>query len=266
MSERHLALRLQYDGSAFHGSQRQAGQATVQETLEEAIGQLTQEAHRTAFAGRTDTGVHALGQVVAVRTRSALPLEQWIRGLNHLLPPQVAVQDAREVPPDFDPRRDARSRTYRYDWCPARNRQPLLEPRAWVFAGQVNFPALRDGAARLIGEHDFASFCAKPGNRGTVRTMDAVEVGDFVEDGVERIHLTFRGASFLHHQIRFTVGQLVRIGIGKAEPAVIDRLLQEPVIGTAGPKAPAQGLVLVRVRYDTPELADWNDDEDVRPV
>jgi len=234
--------------------------------LEEAIEALTHRPHRAEFAGRTDAGVHALGQVAVISTTKELPLDRWVRGVNHFLPAAVAVQDAREVPRDFDPRRDATARTYQYDVWLAANRQPLLERRAWVFAGRLQLSRMQEAAAQLVGEHNFASFCAKPGNRGTVRTMDAVEVGDFVEDGVERIHLTFRGASFLHHQIRFTVGQLVRIGIGKAEPAVIDRLLQEPVIGTAGPKAPAQGLVLVRVRYDTPELADWNDDEDVRPV
>lgn len=225
--------------------------------MEQAIEALTQRPHRAEFAGRTDAGVHALGQVAVISTTTELPLARWVRGVNHFLPAAVAVQDAREVPYDFDPRRNATDRTYQYDVQLAANRQPLLERRAWVFRGRLQLSLMREAAAQLVGEHDFASFCAKPGEAGTVRILQHVEVQAFPETGGERFRFSFRGESFLHHQVRLTVGQLVRIGLERAEPSAIGRLLAEPKIGSAGPKAPAQGLVLVGVGYSIPELADW---------
>ena len=266
MPQRRIALRLQYDGSAFHGAQRQAGALTVQESLEDAIEALTQCPHRTAFAGRTDAGVHALGQVAALSTDAILPLRRWVRGCNRFLPATLAVQDAREVPDTFDPRRDARDRSYRYDVWLAGNRQPLLDTRAWVLNGRLDLPAMRRAAADLVGTHDFASFSAKPGARETVRTLQQVELEALQRDGLSGIRFSVQGESFLHHQVRMIVGQLVRIGLGKADGGAIGHLLAEPTVGAAAPKAPAEGLVLVRIRYDLPELADWNDDEDVRAL
>jgi len=238
----------------------------VQEALEQALAALTGEPHRTDFAGRTDAGVHAVGQVAAFTTSRERPLARWVQGLNHFLPPAVAVQDARIVPLEFDPRRHARDRTYRYDVRLATVRQPLWAGRAWVFRGRLDQAAMRDAAARLLGRHDFASFCAKPGGADTERTLAHVALAPLGEDGRTGVRFVFRAESFLHHQIRLTVGQLVRVGLGRAEPAVIDRLLARPRIGAAGPKAPPQGLTLMRVGYSLPALADWNDDEDVCAV
>lgn len=263
MPQRRIALRLQYDGSAFHGAQRQAAALSVQESLEDAIEALTQRPHRTVFAGRTDAGVHALGQVAAFSTDATLPLRRWVRGCNHFLPATLAVQDAREVPDTFDPRRDARDRRYRYDVLLAATRQPLLEPRAWVLNGRLDLPAMRRATAGLVGTHDFASFSAKPGDCETVRTLQQIELEALQRDGLSGLRLTVQGESFLHYQVRMIVGLLVRIGLGKADGGAIAHLLAEPTVGAAAPKAPAAGLVLVRIRYDLPELADWNDDEDV---
>ncbi len=266
MVQRRIALRLQYDGSAFHGAQRQAEAASVQESLEDSIEALTQRPHRTAFAGRTDAGVHALGQVATFSTDATIPIHCWVSGCNRFLPATVAVQDAREVPDTFDPRRDARDRRYRYDVWLAATRQPLLETRAWVLNGRLDLPAMRRAAAGLVGAHDFASFSAKPGARETVRTLQQVELEALQRDGLSGLRLTVQGESFLRHQVRMIAGLLVRIGLGKADGGMIGRLLAEPTVGAAAPKAPAAGLVLVRIRYDLPELADWNDDEDIRPL
>ncbi len=234
--------------------------------MEDAIEALTQRSHRAEFAGRTDAGVHALGQVAVISTTKELPRDRWVQGVNHFLPSAVAVQDAREVPSGFDPRRDATDRTYHYDVRLAATPQPLRERRAWVFSGGLRLPLMQEAAAQLVGEHDFASFCAKPGEAGTVRTLHEVGVQAFPEAGGDRFRFTLRGESFLHHQVRLTVGQLVRIGLERVEPSTIGRLLAQPEVGQAGPKAPAQGLVLVRVGYRIPELADWNDNEDVCTV
>ncbi len=259
-SWRRIALRLQYDGAPFAGSQRQLGQPTVQAALEEAVAALTAERLRADFAGRTDAGVHATGQVAAITSNAALPPRRWRSGLNHYLPRSVAVQQAREVPLDFDPRGWACDRTYHYRIALADVRQPLREGWAWVQRGALDRRRMQAALDRLIGEHDFAAFAAAPSRPGTVRTMQEARV----EETAEGFRFVFRAQSFLPHQIRRTVGQVVRIGRGDEAPDRIDRLLAEPRTGSAGPTAPPQGLILVRVRYALAQLADWNNDhEDV---
>lgn len=254
-SRRRIALRLQYDGAAFAGSQWQRGQPTVQAALERATEALTGSAHRVELAGRTDAGVHAIGQVAALTTESALPLDRWTAGLNHFLPAGLAVQAAREVPLHFDPRRDACDRTYWYSVRLANVRQPLWQRRSWVVRGPLDVQRMQDALTLLVGEHDFASFAGKPSRPGTVRTMLEAKV----ESMGESLRFVLRAHSFLPRQVRLTVGQVVRIGRGELESALVPRLLAEPRMGAAGPAAPAEGLVLARVRYSMAELADWNE-------
>ena len=252
---RRIALRLQYDGSTFAGSQRQRGPATVQEALEAAAVALTGLPHRVDFAGRTDAGVHATGQVAALTTTSSIPPERWLGGLNHSLPAAVAVQAAREVPLDFDPRRSARDRTYCYSVRVSPVRQPLWERRVWVLPRPPALAAVREALEKLVGEHDFAAFSGRPPPSGTVRRMLEARV-----DGERKeLRFLFRAQSFLPQQVRRTVGQVVRIGQGAATPALIDELLETPQGAAAGPAAPPQGLVLVHVRYTLAELADWEE-------
>ena len=260
-SPRRIALRLQYDGAAFAGSQLQRGRPTVQAALEDACLALSAAPHRADFASRTDAGVHATGQVAAVTTTSTLPLTRWVGGLNHFLPPAVAVQAVREVPLDFNPRRWATARTYAYHLRISPVRLPLWESRAWVLAAPLDVSRMEAALAPLEGEHDFASFAARSPPSGTLRTVDEARL--HVRAPTFRFHL--RAQSFLPQQARRTVGQVVRIGRGAAEPTVVARLLAEPRCGAAGPAAPPQGLVLVHVRYALAELQEWDhDDEDVR--
>ena len=257
---RRIALRLQYDGAPFAGSQRQRDRPTVQSALESAAEALTGCPHRIALAGRTDAGVHALGQVAAFTTASALSERRWVGGLNRYLPPAVAVQAARAVPAEFDPRRAARERTYRYWVRLAPGRQPLWGRTAWVLPGMLDLALMRDALGRLTGRHDFASFAGRPGGAhpGTVRTLAAAGVRGM--GGA--LCFEFRAESFLPHQVRRTVGQVVEIGRGKGAPALIDRLLAQPRTGAAGPAAPPHGCFLVRVRYDEPALAGWDASDD----
>lgn len=254
---RRFALRLQYHGAAFAGSQRQPNARTVQAALEAAAQALTGRAHRVDLAGRTDAGVHALGQVAAFTTTAALPPRRWVAGLNHFLPPALAVQAARPVPIEFDPRRWARERVYGYCVRCAAAPQPLWADRAWLVADPLDRSALRAALALLMGEHDFASFAGNPGGADTVRTLFEASL---IED-TRALLFRFRAPSFLPHQVRRMVGQVVAIGRGRDTPQRITALLAEPRTGAAGPSAPPQGLYLVRVRYDRAELEGWDDDD-----
>jgi tRNA pseudouridine38-40 synthase len=242
---RRIALLLEYDGTAYRGSQYQGEGPTVQSELEAAINNLTGETVRAAFAGRTDAGVHALGQVAAFDTRSALTEREFARGLNHFLPEDISVRAARACEHTFDPRRDATGRVYRYAITLGRARSPLARNRAWQVARQLDIDAMRGAAAEVEGAHDFAAF-AGPHDGSTVRTMRRCEVGRV---GV-CVRVTMEARSFLPHQVRRTVGTLVEVGGGRMTADGVRRLLEDAVPASAGPTAPACGLYLVSVAYD----------------
>lgn len=263
---RRIALLLQYHGGGFAGSQRQAGQPSVQEALEEAAAALTGARTRCDFAGRTDAGVHALGQVAAFTSTADIPAARWIRGLNHFLPADVAVQAAREVPADFDPRRAALDRTYHYRVRLAAQRQPLWERAAWVLSGPFDLDAMRRALMTLEGEHEFAAFAGRTDGAGTVRTLQKA----CLHATVNGLEFRFQAPSFLPHQVRHIVGQVIAVGRGSVCPGIVEELLARPRTGAAGPVAPPQGLYLVRVRYELAALqgwetfAGWEEHEDVR--
>ncbi len=230
----------------------------MQAALEAAAQALTGTTHRVDFAGRTDAGVHATGQVAALSTDAALSPDRWRHGLNHFLPAAVAVQDARLVPLDFDPRRDACARRYHYHLRLAPVRQPLWDSGAWVIRGPLDAAKMSQALAFLPGDRDFASFAARPATGHSRRRLTAARLRP--RPGGWR--LEFEANAFLPHQVRRMTGQIVEIGRGRAEPERIAVLLQRPVYGTAAPSAPPRGLYLVGVRYTLAELADWNDDTD----
>lgn len=250
---RRLALLLQYDGSAFAGSQRQPGPATVQSALEDAVEALTGERAPVSFAGRTDAGVHAIGQVASFETSSDLDPRRFARGLNHFLPPEAAVQDAREVAPEFDPRRCAIEREYRYALYAAPQRQPLREARAWVVNGRFCAERARAAAALFEGEHDFAAFTKPETGRSTRRN---VRVSRLIGDGPAYEYRTVADA-FLQHQVRRMAGAIVEAAAGRLSISDVERLLSAAEPGSAGPTAPARALTLTAVRYDGGDLRDW---------
>ena len=218
------------------------------------------EAHRMAFAGRTDAGVHATGQVAATTTTSALPLRRWIEGLNHFLPTAVAVQAAREVPLAFDPRRNAVERTYQYRIRLSRTRQPLWERQAWVKRGSIALAPIREALVVLEGRHDFAALRRSPSGR--IRCVRCMKLGWMQCHGGSA---SVSGPRvFLTYQVRRMVGLLMRAGHEDEAPESVRRLLEVPHAGTVRPSAPPQGLVLAQVRYQLAVLADWdNGDENV---
>ena len=237
---------LEYDGAGYGGSQVQANAPSVQGALEQAIEKLTGERVRAAFAGRTDAGVHASGQVAVFDTGARHSTETFARALNALLPEDIAVRGAVDAPEGFDPRRHATSRTYRYSVWNAPYRSALHRRTVWHVSRPLDVDAMGREAAVLVGEHDVASFgAALSEGRGTVRRVFRSEVwrqGPLVLFEIE-------ATAFLPHQVRRTAGALVEIGSGRLPEGSFARWLAEPRFGTAGPAAPPQGLCLVRVAY-----------------
>ncbi len=246
---RRIALLLEYDGAAYGGSQFQRNAPSVQAVLEEAIARLTGTRVRAAFAGRTDAGVHALGQVAAFSTDSVLSRATLWRGLNALLPADVAVHGVAETAAGFDPRRHAVWRLYRYRLWNGPVARPLARAREWHVPGPLAVEAMQRETRVLVGDHDLAAFAGSPGPGRTTRRQ--VFDARVTRTG-PAIVVQMRANAFLPHQIRRTVGALVEIGRGRLPSGTFARWLEQPRSGVAGPAAPAHGLYLVRVRYDSP--------------
>jgi tRNA pseudouridine38-40 synthase len=247
---RRLALVLEYDGSRYGGSQYQKNAPSIQGELEAALNKLTGENLRAAFAGRTDAGVHAQGQVASFATGSRHEPEAFIRGLNHWLPADIAVQRAVDVPLDFDVRRRARSREYRYLVFNSGVPSPLLQAYAWHVKARLDVEAMREAASLLVGRHDFSGFAGRV-TGSTERTLLRCEVKG--EGRLLAVHM--EADAFLPHQVRRTAGALVGVGRGRQSAAELVALLREPRPGAAGPAAPPQGLCLMKVNYPGLDLS-----------
>jgi tRNA pseudouridine38-40 synthase len=246
---RRLALLLEYDGAPFAGSQIQSNGPSIQAELERAIAAMTGSFARIAFAGRTDAGVHALGQVACFDTQASYPCEAFVGGLNARLPQTIAVRAAREVEERFDPRRQARSRRYRYHVLMRDVRSPLLAGRAWRVRAGLNLAQMQAAARYLLGEHDFAAFAAvEASQRSTQRQMLAINIWPCGEE----LFVEAEANAFLMHQMRRTVAALVDVGSGRLSPDAFLRHLERAQPGSYEHSAPACGLCLVSVRYDPP--------------
>lgn len=255
MDGRRFALLLEYDGTAFAGSQLQPAVRTVQEVVEAALAQFTGRQERIALAGRTDTGVHALGQVAALDIETAHAPDVVRDALNHFLPEDVAVRAAAEVAAGFDPRRHAVARTYRYRIEDGRVRAPLTRHRAWQVGRPLDVATMAAALALLpVGvSRDWAAFGgAVPAGYATVRTLLDARVERSAPHAVE---VTLEADGFLPHQVRLMVGALQRVGAGRLTPPEFTARVDGPP-ASAGPAAPPQGLTLVAVRYP-PGTVEW---------
>jgi tRNA pseudouridine38-40 synthase len=219
----------------------------VQGTLEQAIGQISGVPIRVHGAGRTDTGVHASGQVVHFDATWSLPTESLASALNVLLPPDLAVRDAEEASVEFHARFDATSRTYRYAVLNRPSRSALLARFAHHERRPLDVVKMAEGARELIGSHDFAAFGApeEPG-RSTVRTVDRFAV----RKHRDAVLVSVRGNAFLRSQVRAMVGTLLLVGREKLRPDDVRRIRQSRSRANCPALAPAKGLCLVRVDYD----------------
>jgi len=237
---------LAYDGTGLSGSQRQATARTAQSELERALRRLGWQGRSILLAGRTDTGVHASGQVAAFDLEWKHPLDQLVRALNSHLPAEMAVSAAKIVADDFHPRFEATSRRYRYRLYCQPIRDPLRERFAWRLWPSVDGEALQEAGKLLIGRHDFAAFGTppRPGN-STIRTVMRAEWRNQGDEWTFEV----QAEAFLYHMVRRLVYVQVAVGQGKFPAQVIGNLLAGgPRVVPAG-LAPANGLTLVEVTY-----------------
>lgn len=246
---RTLRLDLAYDGTEFAGFGLQPGRRTVQGEVERALAATLGHPVRVTPGGRTDAGVHASGQVLSFRTAARLPVEALARALNARLPEDILVLDARDAPPDFDARRSARRRRYRYAiW-----REPLrhlwLRRYCYHYPGPLDLERMRAAAALLVGRHDFRAFASGPAEedrpRSTVRTVESAEwtaSGGFW-------YFDIAADGFLRQMVRAIVGTLLWAGAGRLSAEDVASILASRDRRRAGPNAPAHGLTLVGIDY-----------------
>ena len=244
---RNVKLVLAYDGSDFNGWQTQPGYRTVQETLEAAIATLTGEPGvRVNASGRTDAGVHALGQVVNFYTVSAYPPEVLVRAVNAHLPADVVVRAAWDVPQAFDANRDARRKRYRYVIHDGPTADPFLRRYQYHTRHRLDEAAMRRAAEPLQGRHDFHSFeTGWPNRMSSVRTITRLAVNRFAD----WVWLDVEADGFLYNMVRALAGTLLNVGRGYWPEAQVAAILEAGDRTRAGPTAPARGLFLMRVTY-----------------
>ena len=242
-----IALGLEYDGSHFCGWQTQPDGCAVQDALEAALSQIAGETISLASAGRTDTGVHALAQVAHFDTAAQRPESAWVRGVNALLPPTVAVLWARTVDPGFHARFSARARRYRYLLLNRATRPGLGAGRVGWFHAPLDLDRMQQAAEYLIGEHDFSAFRAAECQAKTpVRTLSELSI----QRHRDCIVIDLCANAFLHHMVRNIVGALVYIGKGKHPPQWLAELLQGRERKFAAPTFAPDGLYLSGVEYE----------------
>jgi tRNA pseudouridine38-40 synthase len=243
-----IALVVEYDGTNYYGSQLQANRTTIQAEIEKALENLTGEKVHITAASRTDTGVHARGQLISFKTTKTLPLEAFIHGLNHHLPDDIAVRSACRTALAFNPRRMAISRVYTYSILNSITRSPLTTRFAHRVAGNLDSEIMNYACQSLVGIHDFASFASDIGDKLEKSTIRNVYRADVIRKG-EMIIFTIVANAFLRHQIRNTAGALVQVGLGKISTTEFAHLLVVKQPGLAGPALPACGLCLEQVNY-----------------
>jgi len=241
---------LAYDGSAYCGFQRQAGNTpTVQKAVEDALRSVTHQTTTIVGAGRTDSGVHATGQVITFE------IEGWSQGsvklvkaLNATLPPDIRLRDAVEAP-GFHPRFDAASRRYRYTILRADVQNPLLNGRAWMISHRLEGAAMQTAAQMLIGKHDFATFGNPPQGDNSVREVFISTWTQRPDSWGEIFEYVVEATAFLHHQVRRMVGMMAEVGQGRVSLSEFEARFRAADIHQSKPAAPPQGLILEAVRY-----------------
>lgn len=242
-----VALGLEYEGSGFCGWQSQASGCGVQDALESALSVVADSPTRVVCAGRTDSGVHALGQVVHFDTDALRPDTAWVRGVNAHLPASVAVRWARPVSSDFHARFSARGRRYRYLLLNRPERPGLMARRVGWFHRPLDVDTMASAARLLLGEHDFSAFraieCQAKSPVKTLRRADVTRHGDLLV-------FDFEANAFLHHMVRNLVGALVYVGKGSHPPAWLGELLAARDRSRAAPTFEACGLYFAGVDYD----------------
>jgi len=250
---RNIKIILEYDGAGFNGWCCQPGQRTVEAELKKAVNAVIGEPASLKVAGRTDSGVHATGQVVNFRTKADIPVSKLPLALGGHLPKDIVVKDARVASPDFDARRSAKARIYCYQivngsYVPVRKRK-----YAWHVKSELDVRKMKSAAKRLVGTHNFKSFCREEEyNKTFLRRVDYIRftLRSLCDQKKSRsVEITIKANSFLHNMVRTIVGTLVQVGQGKVSPCAIKEILASKDRRRAGVTAPARGLTLIKVDY-----------------
>ncbi|MFN3739554.1 MAG: tRNA pseudouridine(38-40) synthase TruA [Thermodesulfovibrionales bacterium] len=254
---RNIKLVLEYRGSNYHGWQRQKGRVTIQSILEELISRITGEKIKVISAGRTDAGVHAMGQVAAFRTESKHSPQVFKRALNSLLPEDIRIINVEEAEETFHPRFSAKAKSYIYFVSLDQRPSVFVADFCWTIKGRLDIDAMKEASQYIIGRHDFAGFRAKGcGARTTTRSIfefsiDEYSIIPFMGIDIEGTFIRFRikGDAFLRYMVRNIVGTLVEIGKGKRGISSIKDIFSRGDRRLAGVTAPAKGLFLEKVYY-----------------
>jgi tRNA pseudouridine38-40 synthase len=249
---RNIKLVLAYDGSDFSGWQVQPGVPTIQGTIASAIGRITGENVLPQGSGRTDAGVHALGQVATFATNSSVPASNLIKALNDILPASIRVLQASEEPENFHARKSATAKTYRYRILRDEICSPFLTRYVWHYPYPLDESAMAEIAADIMGEHDFTSFAAVDPEREKKECTSNVRcvLSSTWERQENEFIYTVRGNGFLHHMVRNLVGTFMLVGKRTLNREDITRILNARDRSSAGATAPACGLYLVNVEYE----------------
>lgn len=241
-----IRLTLQYDGSAYHGFQKQENAITVQECLENAILRLTGEQVSITCAGRTDAGVHALGQVLAFDSQATIPGERWKMAINTYLPNDIQVLDSRLAQADFNPRFHALSKQYTYFVYRLDAGRVIFRNYALCTQVPLDVKAMQAAAALMVGRRNFRAFCA---SGSSARTFERFLMKCMIEEKGAFINLKVEADGFLYNMVRIIMGTLMEIGQGKYPARHVEEILMSEDRTLAGPTAPPQGLYLRRVIY-----------------
>ena len=249
MAESKVVIIVEYDGTAYCGFQLQKGVPTVQEELEKAIKSLTGEKRRVVGASRTDAGVHAVAQVVSFRTGSDHSPAVFVNGLNHYLPRDIAVKSAYCVRDSLNVQKEAISREYRYCILNSGTRSPLRQRYSYRVAGELDTGAMNRACELIAGEHDFVSFASALEAKHVGKTRRTILNARIVREKEDLVVFEIEANSFLTHQVRNTMGSLLRVGQGKMSLEEFNNIIEIKKAGAAGPGIPPCGLFLVKVNY-----------------
>ncbi|MBI3902039.1 MAG: tRNA pseudouridine(38-40) synthase TruA [Nitrosomonadales bacterium] len=243
-----IALGVEYDGSSYSGWQSQPDRPNIQDTLQAALSSIAGAPISVIAAGRTDTGVHALEQVVHFDSGVNRPLTAWVRGTNALLPENIAILWAHTVPDEFHARFSAQARSYQYVLINRPSRSAVHHGKAGWFHAPLNTAAMREAAQYLLGKHDFSAFRASECQARTpIKTLSRLDI----QQQGDTIIFDLRADAFLHHMVRNIVGCLLYVGKGKYPPQWLEQVLQARNRGLAAPTFASDGLYLRHITYDT---------------
>ncbi len=243
---KRVKLTIAYDGTNYCGWQIQPNGITIEEVINKALEKLTGEQILVIGASRTDSGVHAMGNVAVFDTETTIPAEKIAVALNQKLPEDIVIVQSEEVPLDFHPRYCDCSKTYEYHIINTQIPVPTKRLTSWFVSYELNIDNMRRAAEYLVGEHDFVSFCnVRTDVENTVRTITAL---DILTEGNE-ITIRITGDGFLYNMVRIIVGTLIRVGRGFYEPEKVKEILEAKDRKAAGVTAPANGLMLMKIDY-----------------